>query len=327
MYPYRGRTGPSKATPSNVQCQKCLKRDKCSDYRSLVLLLTVLERHYSYECKAGPQERPYIPRPSRTQQLFNPKLLPKLASETPNALQETCVAAFVYTPDFSLTCAHRKGVADEELAKREAERARKREREMDEEADLRSPTPSRRGRSPSYDSVSSISTRSPSPAPRRSRSRSVSPQPREKRRVRRSPSPRGSPIRGRSYDTGRRYSRSPSRSQEREYPSRDSRAPRSPLPRRSLSPQRDYGSPEQYDRRRVSYTRRTYSRSRSRSPVNLDDTARKHRARGYRDREERGPRGNSPPPRPPQRPSPPRERSLSPFSRRLALTQAMNKGR
>jgi hypothetical protein len=28
MHSYRGRSGPSKATPSNVQCQKCLKRDK-----------------------------------------------------------------------------------------------------------------------------------------------------------------------------------------------------------------------------------------------------------------------------------------------------------
>ncbi|KAK4104052.1 hypothetical protein N658DRAFT_420159 [Parathielavia hyrcaniae] len=72
MHPYR----PTRAAPSNVQCQKCLKRDK------------YLTRHYSYECKAAPQERPYIARPSRTQQLFNPKLLPKLSSETPNALQE-----------------------------------------------------------------------------------------------------------------------------------------------------------------------------------------------------------------------------------------------
>ncbi|AEO62395.1 uncharacterized protein THITE_2106507 [Thermothielavioides terrestris NRRL 8126] len=75
MYPYRARSGPSKATPSTVQCQKCLKRG-----------------HYSYECKVPPQERPYIPRPSRTQQLFNPKLLPKLSSETPNPLMETYVA-------------------------------------------------------------------------------------------------------------------------------------------------------------------------------------------------------------------------------------------
>jgi hypothetical protein len=54
----------------------------------LLFFTNCIERHYSYECKAGAQERPYIARPSRTQQLFNPKLLPKLSSETPNALQE-----------------------------------------------------------------------------------------------------------------------------------------------------------------------------------------------------------------------------------------------
>ncbi|KAF3057994.1 hypothetical protein GL218_05493 [Daldinia childiae] len=70
---------------------------------------TPTTRHYSYECKATTQERPYVSRPSRTQQLFNPKLVPKLASDTPDALQK------------------QKGVADEELAKREAERAKKRE--------------------------------------------------------------------------------------------------------------------------------------------------------------------------------------------------------
>ncbi|KAK4131329.1 hypothetical protein BT67DRAFT_444765 [Trichocladium antarcticum] len=48
--------------------------------------LTVTERHYSYECKAPPQERPYIARPSRTQQLSNPKLLPKLSNEVPDVL-------------------------------------------------------------------------------------------------------------------------------------------------------------------------------------------------------------------------------------------------
>lgn len=45
-----------------------------------------LARHYSYECKATAQERPYISRPSRTQQLANPKLVPKLNSDIPNDL-------------------------------------------------------------------------------------------------------------------------------------------------------------------------------------------------------------------------------------------------
>ncbi len=50
------------------------------------LLLTWPLRHYSYECKSTTQERPYVSRPSRTQQLTNPKLVPKLASDTPNTL-------------------------------------------------------------------------------------------------------------------------------------------------------------------------------------------------------------------------------------------------
>ena len=39
--------------------------------------------HYSYECKAQAQERPYISRPSRSQQLLNPKLKPKLTNIAP----------------------------------------------------------------------------------------------------------------------------------------------------------------------------------------------------------------------------------------------------
>ncbi|KAL2133729.1 hypothetical protein VTI74DRAFT_1809 [Chaetomium olivicolor] len=298
MHPYRGRSGPSKATPSNVQCQKCLKRG-----------------HYSYECKAAPQERPYVPRPSRTQQLFNPKLLPKLSSETPDALKK------------------KEGVADEELAKREAERARKREREIDEEATLRDSHPPRRRRSPSYDSVSSISTRSPSPAPRRS----SSPPRRERPRDSRSPSPHGSHGRRGSYVSGRRYSPAPSESPERGYLSRGSRPLRSPSSRRSPSPppkrsyDNDYsrgrrGSPAADTRGRDSYTRRTYSRSpsRSRSPVRREDTERQGAGR-YRERDDRGYQGRRSPP--PRQSPPPRERSLSPFSKRLALTQAMNRGK
>lgn len=92
--------GPSKSTPANVQCQKCLKRDELPATNYMVPQLTFLARHYSYECKASTQERPYVPRPSRTQQLFNPKLAPKLASETTNALQDTYVSCYVKCVDF-----------------------------------------------------------------------------------------------------------------------------------------------------------------------------------------------------------------------------------
>lgn len=57
--------GPSKATSSTL-CQKCLKKG-----------------HFSYECKASQQDRPYISRPSRTQQLANPKLAPKITNSAP----------------------------------------------------------------------------------------------------------------------------------------------------------------------------------------------------------------------------------------------------
>ena len=90
MYPYRGRVGPPKKTPESVQCQKCLKRDKLSPMIQKLSshTLTFTARHYTYECKAAPQERPYIPRPSRTQQLRNPKLLPKLTNAVPDHLQQ-----------------------------------------------------------------------------------------------------------------------------------------------------------------------------------------------------------------------------------------------
>ncbi|KAL7623369.1 hypothetical protein AAE478_007050 [Parahypoxylon ruwenzoriense] len=98
-------------------------------------MLTFLARHYSYECKASAQERPYVSRPSRTQQLFNPKLMPKLTADVPDNLQK------------------RKGLADQELAKREAERAKKRELEADDDDSDGGELPKRR-RSASYDSLS-----------------------------------------------------------------------------------------------------------------------------------------------------------------------------
>jgi hypothetical protein len=37
-----------------------------------------------------------VPRPSRTQQLFNPKLVPKLTSDTPNPLEKKYVAIRIH---------------------------------------------------------------------------------------------------------------------------------------------------------------------------------------------------------------------------------------
>ncbi|KAK4190607.1 zinc knuckle-domain-containing protein [Podospora australis] len=302
---YRGR-GPSKATPANVQCQKCLKRG-----------------HYSYECKASTQERPYIPRPSRTQQLFNPKLLPKLQNAVPEGVEK------------------KKGVADQELAKKEAERARKRELERDDETSERGSPPPRRRRSISYDSVSSISTRSPSPPPRRS----PSPPGKERSRDDREFSPRVPQSQSRSLSPEERYARRSSQSPVRQHQRRYSPYSRSPSPRRSPCPPpsrwgyghdhgRDSrgappsrGSDRDYTARRAYSRSRSRSRSPARSPVRRDGR-RDNRNRQYRDRDDddgyqRG--SNVPPPQQRQPPPPPRERSLSPFSKRLALTQAMNK--
>ncbi|KAI1105085.1 zinc knuckle-domain-containing protein [Jackrogersella minutella] len=299
------RRGPPKTTPSSVQCQKCLKRG-----------------HYSYECKSSTQERPYVSRPSRTQQLFNPKLVPKLASDEPNDLQKL------------------KGVADEELAKREAERAKKRELEEDDSGDE---SPKRR-RSVSYDSVSSIST-SRSVSPPRAPQAPVVPQEVPRRRNASPPSTSYAPRRP-SYssasDHGRRYSPSPRPIRSGSPSDRPARMSRSPT--RDISPVRS-----QYDARDEAPTqrppnsrRRRYSSSPSRSPPardrrqfrsrTPDEPTRHSRSppRRYDRGADRGPapshgsgqkRGHAPSRRGQ------RERSLSPFSKRLALTQAMNTSR
>ncbi|KAF9637333.1 hypothetical protein BFW01_g8229 [Lasiodiplodia theobromae] len=145
---YRGPayTGRSKATPSTT-CQKCLKKDMRipARFRRPDPTDTSL-RHYSYECKASTQERPYVSRPSRTQQLFNPKLKPQLTSDVPNDLLR------------------KKGVADETLAKKADERGRKHSRDDD---DLQS-RPRKRSRSVSSYSSSSVSTISTNRSPSRS---------------------------------------------------------------------------------------------------------------------------------------------------------------
>ncbi|EGR47852.1 uncharacterized protein TRIREDRAFT_108635 [Trichoderma reesei QM6a] len=207
--------------------------------------LTHSARHYSYECKAPAQERPYVSRPSRSQQLRNPKLVPKLTSDTPNPLEK------------------KKGVADEELAKLEAERERK--RKLEEREDELSDAGSRRQRSVSSHSVSTISTGA----------------------------------------------------------SRDSRSP---------SPRRRTRSPTPPKRRGYSPERRDRGDSRSRSP--------QQDGRPYRSRDDHnaprgghrggryGGQGRAPPSETPREAhkEAPRERSLSPFSKRLALTQSMNMG-
>lgn len=286
----------SKASASTV-CQKCLKRG-----------------HYSYECKATVQDRPYASRPSRTQQLLNPKLAPKLNDENPNKLLE------------------KQGVADGILAAKQAESSRGRKRSLDDDADGAGAGPSRkrsRSLSSAYssDSVSTIST-----GASRSPSRSRSP-------PRRAPSnrDRGGRVqrqRGTSVGSAHSYDSESDEGTRRTELTHARRSTRDRSRSRSMSrgPSERYGgSNAQSAKRRLSpsYSNgrgrdgghvRPTARSRSRSPYrrgsqewDRQESYRNSRDNGMRQRDDPGP---APPAR--------KERSLSPYSKRLALTRGMN---
>jgi hypothetical protein len=213
-------------------------------------------RHYSYECKASVQERPYTSRPSRTQQLLNPKLKPKLASAT-NTLLES------------------EGVADRQLAAAETKRA-----DMED--------PSRKQSRPDSDS-DSVSTAE---------------------RCRSSPRGQGDVPRKR-----RRASASSSLSQSPGSPDQESR--RKNRRHRTRSPS-DRGRPSAD--RRGSHRSRTNSASVDKSQVTklrrsleVEDGSSQN---GHYDNNKSQPRDGKEPAR--------RGRSLSPFSKRLALTQAIS---
>ncbi|KAF5574162.1 hypothetical protein FPCIR_13710 [Fusarium pseudocircinatum] len=291
------------------------------------MMLTIPERHYSYECKATTQERPYVSRPSRSQQFRNPKLVPKLTNETLNPLEQ------------------KKGVADEELAKLEAERAREREREQRDD-ELIEPNVKRRG-SVSSHSVSTISTgasRSRSPGKDRARHpaqspRSRSPYSEDSQRGRRD----DSRSRSRSHSLSLNRSRSP-RVEARH---RRSDSGRSPSPedfdRRDQYRSRDPltsvkgSAPARHLRENPSESRNPHvlRRQRSGSPRSpqlrgrLDEKPDRSRTRHGRER--LPPRGRFDDRRHghggPGPGNQARERSLSPFSQRLAMTQAMKGGR
>ncbi|KAI9673297.1 MAG: hypothetical protein M1829_004362 [Trizodia sp. TS-e1964] len=320
-----GGAGSSKATASTL-CQKCLKRG-----------------HYSFECKASTQQRPYAARPSRTQQLLNPKLLPKLMSEVPNDLLR------------------KKGVADEQLAKKERERALQRE-ETHEEVLMD------RNRSASVSTQSTISTistnlsRSQSPGKDEDMNyyhsqRSPSPMPpfretESKKKRRRSPS---SSVSNRSETSVEKEGLSRSKHFDRHTRRRqNSRSPGERGRRRSRSSHRyDDEKPRRDRSRTVDQSRIARERQRSFTPSenkpshrtrggsrserrmrerSMSDEAdagtSRRRSRHNDDRYEDDYQGSRrhEPPNNNKRPARD-ERSLSPYSKRLALTQAMNMAR
>ncbi|KAJ5562207.1 hypothetical protein N7461_000968 [Penicillium sp. DV-2018c] len=292
--------GPSKATASTL-CQKCLKRDMCPPLMLFRPSADFVLRHYSYECKAPAQERPYIPRPSRTQQLQNPDLIPKLSSDNPNELLR------------------KEGIADELLARREEERGRK--EDLDDITDRYSQSP-RRDRSLS---VATIST-----------NRSYD----------------SSPHRGKhdAYGADRRDdSRSPEMTRKRRYSDSSEDQRGSPQPgRKTRSPSGERAedrntrrrhresSPEERGRHRGAgrHSERRHRRSRSVDKERIKDlrsmTPDVPHDRSYRDRASppgQSQSGRSRPDSRAQKQQAPRERSLSPFTKRLRLTEAMNYGR
>lgn len=282
--PKLGGSNSNRATATTL-CQKCLGRG-----------------HYSFDCKASAQERPYIPRPSRTQQLLNPELMPKLSSENPNELLR------------------KEGVADELLATREEERGRK--RDLDDMTDRNAQSP-KRARSLSVETIST--NRSYSSSPRRNK--------------------HGTADRGRRDDSSappaksrkRRYSDSTEGSSGSVHSGPKNRSPsRERTDDRNTRRRRRESSPEERGRHRRSgrqserRDRRSKSVDKDRVKESRATTQDVPRDRPYRDQAS-PPRqsqpGRSRPEPITQKNQPPRERSLSPFSKRLALTQAMNNGR
>ncbi|KZV78936.1 hypothetical protein EXIGLDRAFT_632946 [Exidia glandulosa HHB12029] len=96
--PHRRGTNAPRATSSTV-CQKCLGTG-----------------HFTYECKGS---RPYISRPSRTEQLEKPKLAEKMR-------EKLAIAGPGPAPGSSSAAA--KGTADKILEHKEKEREREKKR-------------------------------------------------------------------------------------------------------------------------------------------------------------------------------------------------------
>ena len=308
-------------------------------------VLTCCSRHYSYECTVAPTERPYNPRPSRSQQLANPKLRPKLSNSGP------------------LELLRKEGVADEALARRAAERRRQR-------SPFSSRSPARasvrqRSRSASLSSSGSVSTistnRSRSPRPMQD---IAYPSQKESQRLDDNPGRIRAPParkRRRSSSSSSASSRSRSVSSASSYRRRRSDQPTSRAPeritrrrRKSVSPDgrgRERGdSRDPYRRRRKrsrswSRDRGNIARHRQSMTPDMENRVRGHRqpsplprvagggAPQARDGREHDPGARWAPVHAGERKdrgrqdiSKPRVRSLSPFSKRLALTQAMSRG-
>ena len=321
---YVGGASSSKAS-SNTVCQKCLRKGMCMSCVWRILNSDsshFCAGHYSYECKAQAQERPYISRPSRSQQFLNPKLKPKLANIAPEPSEQEYVTEKSYRPCDLLT-PDRKSSATRDLGKEVLDSLHKNSSgQMDNQKPSRKRS---RSASSSYSSpsVSSISTRSPSPD-RARRRRSTDRHPASHRDDRENSASGGAGDKRRrrsstslpsdhtsSYDSHnrntrmRRSSRSPSeRGRRRGRSANSDRRMRSASGKEGIRDTRgltDSARPDDSDHRPSSGQRTDLKRT-------------NHASHHDQDREMREvPAMDS------------RTRSLSPFSKRLALTQAMNR--
>jgi hypothetical protein len=305
----------SKAT-AQTTCQKCLKKG-----------------HYSYECKATLQDRPYASRPSRTQVLRNPKLAREV--DTSTAASGSGVGE------------NGAGVADQVLKEREDARRGDSGFTNGNAEENRG-----RSRSSSLDSVSTISTDDD-----RDRSPRSRPRPFNDRTNRRSPSPNRSPRKRRFSSVS---SASTSRSPVRPGSHRKNRRHRTISPddrgrphsyRRGSRRSRSGSAGKSMDKSRITKQRRGLEDDGDEAVMDDEDDEDDERRGGGRDRrgqkdsyversDRRGHdtsfanrrgredgdltgrgggrdgRGGEQGRR--------KERSLSPYSRRLAMTQAMN---
>ncbi|GAO48529.1 hypothetical protein SAICODRAFT_25387 [Saitoella complicata NRRL Y-17804] len=246
--PYQSKPNAATAT---TRCQKCLGFG-----------------HWTYECKGG--EQVYNARPSRTQQLRNPKLMPELTEVVPEEIKNG------------------KGVADKVLSEREAERRRRR-----------------------------------SPSRSRSRSRHRSDRRSRDHDRRHRDKPREERHRGDSYRPSRQ-NRTKSRSRDRSYRSKR----RDDSPRRSSRREAslDYNDGRRRDGSRDRRGSDAASmRSRIRSPPVRGESppyvpgGRSSRSVAQPDIPAEPARRQSPPPSKEAQ----RERSLSPYSARVRMTQMM----
>ncbi|KAJ6150855.1 hypothetical protein N7470_007449 [Penicillium chermesinum] len=252
-------------------------------------------------------------RPSRTQQLQNPRLVPKLSEETPNPLLESAPVLDLVLAVRKLTKETSAGIADSILAKRDEERGRK----TDLDGSFK------RGRSISSHSDNSVSTISTNRSP------SASPDRRGRRHGSRSVSPRASKSRKRRYsDSADSYSGS-------SYASEDRQRSRSRTDERNIRRRRRENSPDERGRHMTS--ERHGTRSRRSHSIDQSRIAKGRRSltpdAKYHDSERRAYRARDSPSRTQQarsKPAPrgrpePRERSMSPYSKRLALTQSVGR--